>query len=237
MQCALVVALVVGPAFRRPIALAAQAPASNDPLSRRVKVAGETASEAKRQTTTAFFLYRLLAAGSPPGGFAIVQGCEEAEPEVQPLLSTNATLGEELDKLVANDPGYTYSVDDGVVNLLPYQGAPPLLNARISRFDVEDESIETALARFVDSAEVRKAKESVGITGTNKLRIFVGGNPAPPLPGHPRIQPKRFTLHLRNVTFMEALNSLVRAQGRGVWRYNEHLCDGEDWDWIDLAAR
>jgi hypothetical protein len=87
MQCALVVALVVGPAFRRPVALPVQAPASNDPLSRRVKVAGETASEAKRQTTTAFFLYRLLAAGSPPGGFAIVQGCEEAEPEVQPLLS------------------------------------------------------------------------------------------------------------------------------------------------------
>jgi hypothetical protein len=234
MQSALILALLIGPASGVP---RRQARASNDPLGRRVRVLGDMPSEVKRESTTTFFLDSLIAAGNPVGGFATVQGCEHAEPDVQPLLPTDSTLGAELDKLVANDPGYTYTVDKGVVNLLPYQGPPPLLNARISVFDVEDESIEAPFFRLIGSAEVLQAKASIGITGTKKLQQFVGAQPAPPVPGRPKVEPKKFTLHLRNVTLMEALNSLVRAQGRGVWRYMEHLCDGEDWDWIDLTWR
>jgi hypothetical protein len=199
-------------------------------------VVGEMPSEVKRQATTTFFVAMLVAAGNAPGGFAIVQGCA-AEPELQPLLPTDSTLGEELNRLVANDPRYTYTVDHGVVNLLPYQGAPPLLNARISAFDVEDESIDEPFLRLVNSPEVVKEEASLGIAPSKKLQQFVGAGPAPPLPGHPLVEPKKFTLHLRNVTLMEALNSLVLAQGRGVWRCQEHVCDGERWDNIDLAWR
>jgi hypothetical protein len=235
VQCALIVAVVAGPGFGRFGLQSAEAPASNDPLSRRVRVAGQTPGEVKLQDTTTFFLNRLIAAGNPPGGFAIVKGCEDAEPEVQPLGPTDSTLGEVLDKLVVNDPGFTYSMDDGVVNLVPYQGAPPLLNVRISSFDVEDESIERPFIRLVNSPEVLKAEPSVGITGTKRLQQFVGAQPAPPVPGRPQVEPKKFTLHLRNVTLMEALNALVRARGRGVWSYEEHICSGEDWETIRLA--
>ena len=235
-QCALIVVLIAGPSLRHSSIPPGQAPTSNDPLSRRVRLVGQAPAEVKLQNTTTFFITRLIAvAGNPPGGFAIVKGCEDAEPEVQPLLPTDSTLGEELDKLVAKDPGYTYSVDDGVVNLLPYQGAPPLLNAWISSFDVEDESIGAPLLRLIDSPEVLKAKVSGGITGTKRLQQFVGAQPAPPVPGRPKVEPKKFTLHLRNVTLMEALNALVRAQGRGVWSYEEHICNGEDWETIGLA--
>jgi hypothetical protein len=123
------------------------------------------------------------------------------------------------------------------VNLLPYQGAPPLLNTAIPRFDAEDESLDQSFWRLVGSPDVLNAKASPGITGTNKLQMFVGASEAPPLPGHPKQEPKRFTRHLRNVSLMDALNSLVRANGRGVWRYQEHVCDGEHWDNLDLVRR
>ncbi|HEY6333669.1 MAG TPA: hypothetical protein VI756_30405 [Blastocatellia bacterium] len=236
MQCALIVALVAGPSLRHPSIPPGQAPTSNDPLGRRVKLVGQVPREVELQNTTTFFVTRLIAAaGNPPGGFAIVKGCEDPEPEVQPLLPIDSTLGEGLDKLVANDPGYTYSVDDGVVNLLPYEGAPPLLNTHISSFDVEDESIGPPLLRLIDLPEVLKAKASVGITGTNRLQQMVVGQPAPPVPGRAKVEPKKFTLHLRNVTLMGALNALVRAQGRGVWSYTEHICNGEDWETIGMA--
>jgi hypothetical protein len=106
MQCALIVALIAGPSLRHSSIPPGQAPTSNDPLSRRVRLVGQAPAEVKLQNTTTFFITRLIAvAGNPPGGFATVKGCGDAEPEVQPLLPTDSTLGEDARQARRKGPG------------------------------------------------------------------------------------------------------------------------------------
>ena len=231
--CALIVALLIGSGSGGPLR---QATSAQDPLAVRVgrRVPESVEIEGRREPTTEFFVETI--AGNTPGGFATFGGCE-AEPDLQPVLTTDSTVREELDKIVGNDLAFAYSVDDGVVNLLPSHSVPPLLYAQVNTLDVDDESISDPLSRLINSPEVAKAKDRLGIGEYSGLRMYVGPSALPQLPGHKEVGPKKFTLHLKNVTLLEALNSLVRAQGRGVWRYTERVCNGEHWADIDLALR
>ena len=236
MPFALIAAIVIGPAVRHARPAPKQDAPAQDPLTVRVVTRVPESIEGRREPTTAFFVELLMGAGSTPGGFATFGGCQ-AEAAVQPVLTTDSTLREELDKIVGNDPALTYSVDDGVVNLLPSQSVPPLLYTQINALDVEGDSISDPFSRLINSPEVAKAKASLGIGKFSGLQLYSVPSALPPLPGHKEAEPKKFTLHLRNVTLLQTLNSLVRAQGRGVWHYAEKVCNGEHWTNIDLALR
>ena len=64
---------------------------------------------------------------------------------------------EALDTIVEADPRYRWQLVDEVVNLLPADGEPALLNTRISKFRVTDvTSALDALSQLLALPEVKK---------------------------------------------------------------------------------
>ena len=46
-----------------------------------------------------------------------------------------------------------------------------------------------------------------------------------------------FSVSCSNVTFQEALNAIVSANGKGVWAYSERHCNGRDEIGINFIAQ
>src|SRR5262249_10253223 len=137
-----------------------------------------------------------------PGGVASVSGCEE-EPRVQVFRGMRQKVGDIMDQFVSMDPKYRWEVDNGVVNLLPVVGEPPLLKTRVTAFDADDVSSPQAIVGIVEqSPEVRKGMADLRLTWG--LRVF--STLVSPIP-------KKFSVHFKGGTFREALNAAARADG------------------------
>jgi hypothetical protein len=104
-----------------------------------------------------------------------------------------------------------------VINLLPSEEEPPLLRTRIKDFQVGGEPyVIHAVSQILSLPEVRRSVASLHLSG-----------------GFQRLQgirsmgtQKRFNVHCQDVTLRQALNAIVRAQGRAVWSYAERYCNG-----------
>jgi hypothetical protein len=198
-------------------------------------LAGHQELAGKLQTDTELLTRRVVNVGSSPlsinlafqtailgsgtvGGAAMIQGC--AEPSNSAVRFHGSTLGEFLEAIVTADPDYRWEVKDGAVNLLPARGVPDLLTVRIGAFDSEDAtSVTTAKSFLLALPEVRKRQSELGF---NQAISGSGFHGVPP-PGTP--PPARLDVHLQDVTLLEALNALVRANKHGLWIYREIHCD------------
>ena len=162
------------------------------------------------------FQLAMLSSGAP-GGEALTQGC--AEPSDSAVRPQNVgTLRDVLEDIVTADPEYRWEVKDGVVNLIPSQGVPDLLTLRIGAFDTGDATDVTTATTFLFALpEVRKRAVELGfdqaIYGSG-LSAIVPGAPPPP----------KLNVRLQDVTLLEALNALVRANKQGLWIYYETHC-------------
>jgi hypothetical protein len=121
-----------------------------------------------------------------------------------------------LDEIVTVDPDYVWKVEDGVVNLLPTQGVPDLLTVRIAAFDSGNvRSLATAGTYLLALPEVRERATQLGfsqaVTGTGLGAIGPIGSPPP----------KLLKVRLHDVSLLDALNALVRANKHGQWVYHE----------------
>ena len=151
------------------------------------------------------------------GGMARIAGCEE-DTFKQSWNPLNAPLRQVLDSIVEADPRFRWQVEEGVVNLLPASGEPPLLGVRISDFHVENVAeASDALSKLLALPEVKRRMSDLRLK--HGLNIFVS-------PSQPR--PKEFSVSCKGVTLREALNSIARAQGRAIWQYTEIRCDGKN---------
>ena len=153
----------------------------------------------------------------------ILHGCDEPAKKV--VRYRGNTLQEVLNDIVTADPSYRWEVENGVVNLLPAKGVPNLLNLQIASYDSgEAWSLATAGAYLLALPQVRKRATvmgfSQGITGS-------GLSGAPPL-GPPTPVRKLLGVRLQDVTLLEALNALVRANRHGEWIYHETHCQLEN---------
>lgn len=168
-----------------------------------------------------------LAAAHGAGGIASVASeCEEA-PITQRWMPLGASLRDVLDLIVAADPGYQWTADDDVVNLLPKESIPALLETPIKRFRLSRPTdLDSALAQLLARPEVRQ-RESELHTSTG-LKLFVGGASK----NDPKI-----ILNCKNLTLREALNAIVQAYGKAVWSYRERHCGGQKVYSIDFIAR
>ncbi len=132
---------------------------------------------------------------------------EGKEPIVSLHLPPNSTLGEALEQMFREAPDYKYEVAGAhLINIYP-EGAKTnpenVLNIRVQRFDVVNEppsSVLSAPQRFIPELNKRltappRAGEPTGTAGP--VMRPVGG---------PRV-----TLHLRNVTVRQILNSVSEA--------------------------
>ena len=110
-------------------------------------------------------------------------------------------------------------MNDGVVNLTPKSEEPALLQTRISRLQVKDAtSISLPLSKLMSLPEVRESIAQLGLTQAATL-----------LSGPTSFRPDKphYTIDSQNVTLKEALNTIVPAHGRAVWRYAEKRCNGK----------
>lgn len=151
-----------------------------------------------------------------PGGVAFVEGCpDQTEPMVHPRGNN---LREALDSITSGDPRYVWRMHNGVVNLEPLKGVPALLKMHLKTYDSQDTDAVSAVTFLSSSSVVARAAAELGLTH-NVLGPGLGGmaqGPPPPknLPG----------VRLHDVTLLDALNAIARANKHGVWIYRETRC-------------
>lgn len=150
-----------------------------------------------------------------PGGVVAVDNCGGYNPTVK--VPPNSSVKDLLDQIVLASPQYRWHVDDGVINVIPDTNLTAPLDIKISKFKVESVSASDALNQLLEEPEVRQGIE--GLNFHQGARAFGGGFP---------ISKARISLDLKNVTLQEALNSIVRADGRALWALLLRPCNGRN---------
>jgi len=152
-----------------------------------------------------------------PGGAAFFEGC--ADQPLRTIQPTGSTLREVLNSITHADPEYVWSFNSGVLNLEPSRGIPALLSMRLTNYDSENVTDAASAVTFLSSSpEVTSAANKLGLAHN------VSGNALSGLPGEPQPPKKPLDIHLKNVTLLDALNAILRANKKGVWMYRETHC-------------
>ena len=73
------------------------------------------------------------------------------------------SLGQVLNELTAVDKSYRWEVQDGVINLLPTAGEPPLLKTRLDEFKMESTSAWSALSQLRTTPQIQQAMRGLGL--------------------------------------------------------------------------
>ena len=204
-SAAILIALALVPSLR----VSRRAPASEDVLSRPVKI--------EDRALPAFSAFEgALQVSSVPGGVAFVEGCsDQPEPMVHPR---GTTLREVLDSIVSGDPRYTWKMREGAVNLEPSNGVPALLRTHLKTYDSQDTDAVSAVTLVSSLPEVGRAAAKLRLTH-NVLGPGLGGMAqGPPQPRAP------LGVQLHDVTLLYALNAIAQANKHGVWIYRETNC-------------
>ena len=131
------------------------------------------------------------------------------------LKPADDTLRSLLDAALAAEPEYTWSVDNGVVNLVPRYREPLFLETAIPKLEIsEAATTNEALSQLLAVPEVSKqAGRELGI------RFFGGG-----IGGYPSPARTHISLSLSNITVREALNAIARARGDAIWLLVNQEC-------------
>lgn len=155
------------------------------------------------------------------GGFAEIADCSGL-PMGRLHIKKGVTVRQAMDALVAANPGYKWSLQDGAVNLMPRDGVP-LLRTKIVKFQMNatDNAIPALLQEVLKLPEIRKGEAALGIKeGPGQGGGFaVDMHPAPKRPVPVQIE-------VQNVTLQDAFNKIVHASPKGVWVYSETDCNG-----------
>jgi len=164
-----------------------------------------------------YLFERALMISQVSGGVAFVEGCPD-----QPLPTVRAhgaTLREVLDSITSEDPHYEWKTNAGVIYLEPRPAAPSLLKAHFKTYDSGDAfDGASAVSFLVSSAEVSREAGKLGLAHVPSGSGLGGIAPGPQTPK------KKLGVHLHDVTLLEVLNAISRANNHGVWVYREIDC-------------
>jgi hypothetical protein len=139
-------------------------------------------------------------------------------------LKQGVTIHEAMDALVAANPSYHWSLDDGIVTLTPRVGVA-FLQTKIAHFqmDTTDDGASLIIQDILRLPEVRQGESRLGL----KKGLGQGGGPTVvdehPLPR----QPVPLHINVQNTSLQGAFNKAVRAVPRGIWVYLETDCSGD----------
>lgn len=125
----------------------------------------------------------------------------------------NVPLKVILDFLVAEYPRYRWIIDKGVINIVPLA----VLESR----NVVASPLDRRL-KSVDIVEKRMSAAAVKIcrkAGLGCPPLWLKGG----IDGGigERVESRKITLHLSDVSFREALNALVRKDGHAIWSFTQ----------------
>ena len=170
---------------------------------------------------------RSLVATRVPGGRVRMLGCESQEAQ-QEIARLNSTLREVLDSIVSANRLFTWRAENGVINLIPTTGLPPLLETRVNEFRMDKvASTQSALSALLALPEVKNRIAELRLSEGLNLMVV----PTASVPDQ-----HRFDVHCKDVTLRDALNAIARAQGRAVWSYTERQCNGKNVYSIDFLV-
>ena len=152
-----------------------------------------------------------------PGGAALVEGCaDEPLPTVHPY---GTTLREVLDSITSRDSHYMWRMHEGLVNLESVKGAPAILRTHLKTYDSGNlTDAVSAVTSLSSSPEVARAAAGLGLT-YNQLGPGLGG-----IALGSSSPKKTLGVRLHDVTLLDALNAIARANKHGVWIYRETHC-------------
>jgi hypothetical protein len=118
----------------------------------------------------------LLLAARRPGGAVFTHGCEAPAQTPVSILSTYS-LASAFDLLTAVYTTHSWAVRDGVIDLLPKDGLPAILDAPIEHIEWDtNESAIASVARLFELSAVRRRLIELGATPEF---VTAGLQPAP----------------------------------------------------------
>jgi hypothetical protein len=159
----------------------------------------------------------VLLVSGVPGGVAFMEGCPDQQvPIVHPR---GTTLREVLNSITAGDSAYAWRMREGVVNLEPSTGLPALLTTHLNTYYSQNVTDAVSAVTFLSSSpEVTRAATKLGLA-QNVLGPGLGSMAqGPPSPKQP------LGIRLHDVTLVDALDAIARANKHGVWTYRETHC-------------
>jgi hypothetical protein len=171
-----------------------------------------------------YVLERTLLAADVPGGIAVVHGCEGERPHDFPPLGP--TLRDGLVAIEKVAPDYEWRATDGVVNVAPASGFPPLVRTPVQQFHSKDTStLSAAASLLIAQPDVREAMSRLGFReAPDEIEVGLSAVPKHGTPTAPTERP--FAVRCRSCKVYDVLNALVRAKAHGVWVYEERRCGG-----------
>jgi hypothetical protein len=170
-----------------------------------------------KDLTTANAFREALSAAGVPGGIVKVSRCDE-DLTLQNWGRLGSSLRDVLDAIVKVDDQYRWQLEDGVVNLLPADDQPALLQVRVKHLLVKNAtSVYQAYSKLFALPEVKKAIADLKLNDSfERIQGGLSGN----------LNQTQFSVDRKSITLREALNAIVRAQGQAVWSYKEYHCNG-----------
>jgi len=171
------------------------------------------------------------------GGVAISnQDCSHG-PEGSILIAAGTSFDVALGQVAKSKAMAEGQLRDGVANLLPADGAPPLLQVRIRRFEWDRTTpVREVIDRLRQQPEVSEEATKLGL----KEAPFEGSGMSAICLGHdcrekPKPVPAMETEE--GATLLTVLNRIVQAHSGAVWSYSEyHHCDSNTLFSLDVLA-
>jgi len=169
-------------------------------------------------------LEEVLRGTAIPGG--VVQqssGCSLDSP-IRLKAERGTTVGQAMDALAATNSTYDWMIKDNVIDLIPKAGAPALLDTVVLSFhmNIPDQWAPSAvLHHLTRTPEVMRRVEALRL----KEGLYSGGPGAVELNPAPRT-PRAITIDAKNISLLEAFNSVARSYGHTIWVYTELTCKG-----------
>jgi hypothetical protein len=122
-------------------------------------------------------------------------------------------LKDVLESIAAAEPRYRWSVEDGVINLVPRVGYPALLDIPIGEFRVENSRIEFMFANLEAMPEVRRRAEELGLHYREKMYVSLLGR-------------ANLSLDCKNSNVRGVLNAVAQLRNT-LWFYQEYEYEGK----------
>jgi hypothetical protein len=120
-----------------------------------------------------------------------------------------------LDSIVAADQRYKWSLEDGVVNVLPKASSTPLLDVRLNNFNGQATNGGSIYQMLGNMPEVRRRAEELGLKQAEPSGFIIGA-----------VDTRKFTVRCQKCSVRDVLNSVVR-QSNGFWLYREYVYEGK----------
>ena len=122
----------------------------------------------------------------------------------------DATMTDVMNAIAQSSKKYQWSQTGGVVDFWPLAGSNPLLEARISSFNVKDRSPSDTLDQLFNLPEVQAKMTELHL----KRRAPEGARE--------KFSGSTFSLNLEGVTLREALSKIAQESHLGIWIFRNY---------------